>query len=190
MVALTFDDLKYTRAKVRRQAEMIQEHTSDGSVFEGCDCIPAKHMDMQAEYAAEWVAIATNPKEKEFALWLSQWSNNTLDHIQGVLDHGNSEDEQKLWMELGSDEREIRHEVYSENFGIPNPASKRAYLPHGLTFKEKGSKSLRETLSRCINEVEQRCCEGHSQILYPDGKTDYSQCSCNPVAVCRSSVEK
>jgi hypothetical protein len=57
----------------------------------------------------------------------------------------------------------------------------RAYLPHGLTEEEKASPSIRHKLSRCIKEAEQKYCGNPS---------DYSTCTYNPVAVCRSSIEK
>jgi len=61
-----------------------------------------------------------------------------------------------------------------------NPGPRRRYLPYGLTKCELSSPSVRRKLSRCIKKVEIRCC----------GKptSDYSGCSCNPVAVCRASI--
>lgn len=60
-----------------------------------------------------------------------------------------------------------------------NPRS-RAFLPHNLTEAEKASPELRRKLARCIKKTEIKCC----------GKVTphYENCSCNPVAVCRTSV--
>lgn len=184
------DDLKYTRRKIVGQAGLIEEHCTDGSAFQQCQCIEEKHLIKQGALAAEGVTIAEEPKEKEFYAWLAPWSDKTLDHVLEVLDHNNDAEELAMWAQLADDEREIRHEITNRTFQIPNPASTRKYLPHGLTAEEKQSKHLQQILSRCINKVEQSCCKKHSAILYKDGAADYSQCSCNPVAVCRSQVKK
>lgn len=63
-----------------------------------------------------------------------------------------------------------------------DPLGERKYLPHGLTEAEKEDKHVRELLSRCIKQTEISCCGGATK--------DYSECECNPVAVCRASVEK
>jgi hypothetical protein len=184
-----FDDLEYTRRKIVGQLGLIQEHCTDGSAFQNCKCIEEKHLINLSGYASEGVTIALEAKEKEFYAWLGPWADKTLDHVLDVLDHNNDAEELAMWAQLADDCREIRHSITDGTFDISNPASARKYLPHGLTTEEKGSKSLQEKLSRCIDKVEQRCCKGHSTILYEDG-ADYSQCSCNPVAVCRASVKK
>jgi hypothetical protein len=53
-------------------------------------------------------------------------------------------------------------------------------LPHGLTECELAHKDVQRKLSRCIKAAEVKCCGGLT--------SDYSGCSCNPVAVCRASV--
>jgi hypothetical protein len=58
----------------------------------------------------------------------------------------------------------------------------RAYLPYGLTEEEKASPELQQKLSSCIKDVEEKSC--------PQGFTTYDVCSVNPVAICRSSLEK
>lgn len=78
--------------------------------------------------------------------------------------------------------RDLRHKVQATP-AIDNPTGNprtRAYLPSHLTACEKSHASVRKKLSRCIKEAELKCCGAHT--------TDYSKCSCNPVAVCRASV--
>lgn len=60
-----------------------------------------------------------------------------------------------------------------------NPRT-RVFLPHGLTECEKEHGNIRRKLSSCIKKTEIKCCGKHT--------TEYSECSCNPVAVCRASV--
>lgn len=175
-----FNDLKYTRRGLVGHLLEIQTHASDGSAFQNCKCIEEKHLIGVRSKATEGVTIATDLKEKEFYAWLSPWADKTLDHVLDVLDRNNDAEELAMWATLAEDVREIRHEITNGTFNIPNPASTRAYLPYGLTTKEKESASLRKTLSRCIKKAEIRCCGGHT--------TDYASCDCNPVAVCRASV--
>ena len=66
--------------------------------------------------------------------------------------------------------------------------STREYLPHGLTEEEKADPVLLKKLSSCIEDVEKKSCP--ESALKPDGKYDYSKCEVNPVAACRSSIEK
>ena len=63
----------------------------------------------------------------------------------------------------------------------PSNPRRRRYLPHHLTEREKADAGLRRRLSRCIKKVEIRCCGAPT--------TDYSGCTCNPVAVCRASLK-
>jgi len=177
-----FNDLEYTRRKLVGQLGLIQEHCTDGSAFQNCKCIEEKHLINAAGYASEGVTIAPEPKEKEFYAWLAPWLDKTLDHVLEILDRNNDAEELAMWAQLADDMREIRHSITDGTFNIPNPASSRAYLPHGLTVAEKGSKEIRKLLSSCIKQAEIQCCGRHT--------TDYSKCDCNPVAVCRASVEK
>lgn len=177
-----FNDLKYTRRKLVFHLGQIQEHSSDGSAFQNCKCIEEKHLIMVSGVAAEGVSIADDPKEKEFYAWLSPWADKTLDHVLNVIDQNNDATELAMWANLADDTREVRHEITNGTFTPPNPAAKRAYLPHGLTEKEKSDKEIQNLLSRCIRKVEVKCCGGPTK--------DYSKCDCNPVAVCRASVEQ
>lgn len=63
----------------------------------------------------------------------------------------------------------------------------REYRPHGLTEEEKANPELLKKLSSCIEDVEKKSCPESAK---KEGKIDYSQCSVNPVAVCRASIEK
>ena len=60
-----------------------------------------------------------------------------------------------------------------------NPRT-REFLPHGLTPCEKKHPSVRHKLQRAIKHLEIKCCGKHT--------TDYSKCSCNPVAVARATI--
>jgi len=60
-----------------------------------------------------------------------------------------------------------------------NPRT-RAFLPHVLTRCERASERVQRKLSGCIKSVEMKCCGKHT--------TDYSDCECNPIAVCRATV--
>lgn len=91
-------------------------------------------------------------------------------------------EEKKFYGKLGEAARELRKTIVDGDFKFPENPFGRAYLPHGLTEEERESASLKRKLSRCIREVEEKQC--------PRGFKDYSECSANPVAVCRSSIEK
>jgi hypothetical protein len=181
-VSKPFNDLEYTRRELAGELYEIQKHASNGSALANCKCIQEKHLLGVRTEAAEGVTIATDQQEKDFYAWLSPWADSSLDHVLDTLDANNEDKEKAMWQTLAADTREIRHSITDGTFAIPNPASTRAYLPYGLTTKEKESKNLQNLLSRCIKKAEIRCC-GHET-------SDYSKCSCNPVAVCRASVEK
>lgn len=177
-----FNDLEYTRRELAGELYEIQKHASNGSALANCKCIQEKHLLGVRTEAAEGVTIAIDPKEKEFYAWLSPWADKTLDHVLNTLDQNNETQERAMWGILADDTREIRHEITNGTFTPPNPASKRAYLPKNLTEIEKSDAELRDLLSRCIRKVEIKCCGGPTK--------DYSTCKCNPVAVCRASVEQ
>jgi hypothetical protein len=181
-ISKPFNDLEYTRRELAGELYEIQKHASNGSALANCKCIQEKHLLGVRTEAAEGVTIASDPKEKEFYAWLSPWADSTLDHVLDTLDVNNDAMERAMWGTLADDTREIRHSITDGTFHVPNPASTRAYLPHGLTTEEKESKSLQNLLSRCIKKAEIRCCGGHT--------SDYSTCECNPVSVCREGVEK
>lgn len=181
-ISKPFNDLEYTRRELAGELYEIQKHASNGSAFANCKCIQEKHLLGVRTEAAEGVTIASDPKEKEFYAWLSPWADKTLDHVLSTLDKNSDPEELAMWSMLADDCREIRHAITDATFNVPNPASTRAYLPKGLTQIEKEDSELQKLLSRCIKKVEIRCCGGP--------ETDYSKCECNPVAVCRASVEK
>jgi hypothetical protein len=157
---MSFDGLKYTRESLAEELALVERHATDGSAFQaGCSCIQEKHLLMIQGLAREGKTLATNEEEKEF------------------------------YDLLGEAARELRKTIVDADFKWPDNPLPRKFLPHGLTEQEKGSVKLQHTLSRCIKKVEDKCCKGHSTILYHDGAADYSQCSCNPVAVCRASVK-
>jgi hypothetical protein len=92
-----------------------------------------------------------------------------------------SEEEAKYYLELAALARAKREEILDKNFKDP-PGEGRKFLPHGLTEEEKESPALKKKLSSCIKEAEISCCGEET--------SDYSDCTCNPVAVCRTSIEK
>jgi hypothetical protein len=61
----------------------------------------------------------------------------------------------------------------------------RAFLPSGLTAREKRSPALRKKLSSCIRQVEKTACPKSAK---KKGHYIYSRCAVNPVAVCRRSL--
>ena len=78
--------------------------------------------------------------------------------------------------------RDLRHKVQVSP-AIDNPATSQ---PVG----ENPSRQYHRVLSRCINKVEHKCCEGHAAIVYDtQGHADYSKCACDPFAVCKASVK-
>jgi rubrerythrin len=175
-----FNDLTYTRRELAGELYEIQKHGSNGSALANCKCIQEKHLIGVRTEAPEGATIATDPKEKEFYRWLGPWADRSLDHVLAVIDANDEKAERAMWATLADDAREIRHSITDETFDIPNPASKRKYLPKNLTTEEAVDTELRAKLSRCIRKAEERCCGEET--------TDYSRCTCNPVAVCRSSV--
>ena len=79
--------------------------------------------------------------------------------------------------------RNSRSSIEDGNFGyLPHNPPPRQYLPHGLTKHEKQSPEIQHKLAACIKEAEAKYCP-------KDAHGDYSQCTYNPVAICRSSIE-
>ena len=178
-----FEGLDYTHRDLETELYQIQKHATDGSAFKlHCSCIQEKHLLGVKGTASEGVTLAKDLKEQRFYQWLAPWADSTLDNILKVLDMDNREIEAAMYRDLANDVREIRLEIEHGSFDIPNPAGTRSYLPHGLTVAEKEDTEIRKLLSRCIKKVEIKCCGGPTK--------DYSKCSCNPVAICRASVEK
>ena len=64
----------------------------------------------------------------------------------------------------------------------------RAYLPYGLTKREKRSPTLRRKLSKCIKDAEKKSCPKSARKH--GGKYNYKKCHYNPVAVCRARLER
>jgi len=97
--------------------------------------------------------------------------------VEGLAEEGVgfalSEKEKVFYEKLGSAARECRKAIEDSSFEFPHnpfhPTEREATHPH----------LLRKTKS-CITQAEISCC----------GKptSDYSKCSCNPVAVCRASL--
>jgi hypothetical protein len=78
--------------------------------------------------------------------------------------------------------REARTSIEDGKFTyLPHNPPPRQYLPHGLTQHERRSPEVRRKLSACIKAAERKYCKGSGG--------DYSKCTYNPVAVCRSSIE-
>jgi hypothetical protein len=112
--------------------------------------------------------------------------------IEGLSSEGvgftPKENEKRFYEQLGALSRAARRSIEHDEFDMHkalheaglNPGM-RAYLPHGLTETEKQHPDIRAKLSRCIKEAELSCCGKHTK--------HYETCSCNPVAVCRASVE-
>jgi hypothetical protein len=121
--------------------------------------VEGKHLLAIEGYSDEGVNIMDEQKKKEFLTQLGALARATRRSME-------ADD----W-----DMRKVLHEA-----GL-NPGVHRAFLPHGLTSEEKESKTVRHALSSCIKQAEIHCCGGHT--------THYEDCSCNPVAVCRASVE-
>lgn len=114
-----FDDLAYTRRKIKRQLLLMQEHASDGSAFANCRCIQEKHLDLLSSYAAEGLAMTTDSKEKQFYQWLATWADSQIKEIYAVLDKNNDEQELQLWAKLATAARTVREEVKHETWNIP-----------------------------------------------------------------------
>jgi hypothetical protein len=89
-------------------------------------------------------------------------------------------DEAAYYLRFADLMRAKRQEILNGEFKVPGNPATRAFLPHGLTECEKSHPGVREKLSSCIHDAELKCCGEHT--------TDYGDCTCNPVAVCRASV--
>lgn len=145
---------------------LVQNHGVDGSAVDaGCGCIEDKHLYIIEAYAEEGETIATDQKEKEFYAQLADLARQLRKRIdEGDFNmHG------------------VMNEVM-KNYKVPGNPRSRAYLPHNLTAEEKASPRLLKALASCIKQTELKCCGKHT--------TDYSKCTCNPVAVCRASVSR
>lgn len=104
--------------------------------------------------------------------------------IEGLAEEGitlaKDNEEKAFYQDLAEEARLLRKKILDEDFKVVGNPRTRAYLPHGLTECEKEHPNIRKKLSSCIKAAEIKCCGEHTK--------DYSQCSCNPVAVCRASI--
>ena len=73
---MDFDELEYTRDSLAKQLLLIENHSKDGSVFDGCTCIEEKHLLTVEALAEEGVTIAKDEKEKQFYRELADLSRN------------------------------------------------------------------------------------------------------------------
>jgi hypothetical protein len=164
-----YTDLGYTRESLIKQLLLIQNHGVDGSAVEaGCGCIEDKHLYIVEALAEEGATIAVDPKEKRFYAQLSdlaRYLRKRIDMADWNM-HGVMRDTMKPYA--------------AKPVRTPGNPRSRSFLPHNLTACETAHPSVQAKLARCIQEVELKCCGTYT--------TDYSACTCNPVAVCRASV--
>lgn len=164
-----FNDLEYTREALIKQMLLIQNHGVDGSAVEGgCGCIEDKHLYVVEALAEEGATIATDPKEKEFYVQLSDLTRL----LRKQIDTGEFSMHGVMRTTMSPYAATPRH-------AAGNPRS-RAYLPRGLTECERSHPTVRKKLASCIKQAEIKCCG--------ETTTDYAGCTCNPVAVCRAAV--
>lgn len=175
---MSFNDLEYTREALIKQLLLVQNHGVDGSAVEGgCGCIEDKHLYVIEALAEEGATIATDPKEKEFYAQLADLSR----FLRKKIDTGDFNIHNAMASVMQGQAiravKTVREKIYPKVYGNPRA---RAYLPHGLTECEKTHADVRKKLAACIKAAEVKCCG--------ENTTDYSGCTCNPVAVCRASV--
>lgn len=142
--------------------------------------------DCQVKHAADLKAHI-DPKEK-LKYEKAQWILNRVAKQVGMSKTQTKDYEQIRELEHKFEDamtvlRDLRHKVQASP-GIDNPVHAnprtRAYLPHGLTECEKAHPAVQRKLARAIKAIEIKCCGKNT--------TDYSKCTCNPVAVARASV--
>lgn len=154
-----FDDRLYTEDSVIKQLALVELHSKDGSALDA-GC--------------------------------SCIEGKHLFIIEGLCEEGKgfalSEKEKGFYDQLGALARSVRRSMEATDYDMHkalheaglNPGS-RLYLPHGLTAAEASSHTLRRKLSSCVEAAEIKCCGRPTK--------HYEECSCNPVAVCRASIE-
>lgn len=151
-----------------KQLGLVELHCKDGSAIDaGCQCIDTKHLYLIEGLAEEGQGFALSAQEREFYKNLGDLARFTRKRME-VEDYN-----------LHGVMREVMKKEYPEPRHIGNPRT-RGFLPHGLTACEKSHPKVQRKLSSCIRETELSCCGEFT--------TDYSKCSCNPVAVCRASI--
>lgn len=92
-----------------------------------------------------------------------------------------SDQEKEFYSNMADVARKFRQSIEDGDHKYFPHNPQRAYLPHGLTTLEHSSATLRHKLSRCIKAIEASSC--------PAGFKNYGECSVNPVAACRASIE-
>jgi hypothetical protein len=141
--------------------------------------------DCQVKHAADLVAhIDPAEKEKyEKATWIYDKVSEQVGMTKmQQTDYGTIRELEHKFEDGLTVLRDLRHKVQVSP-AIDNPAEK--------AIGENPSPQYHRVLSRCINKVEHKCCEGHAAIVYDaEGHADYSKCACNPFAVCKASVKK
>jgi hypothetical protein len=104
--------------------------------------------------------------------------------IEGLAEEGivlaTDKAEKDYYEQVAAWARKTRKEILDGDFKVAGNPRTRAFLPHGLTECELSHGDVRKKLSGCIKQTEIKCCGKHT--------TDYSQCECNPVAVCRAAI--
>jgi len=164
-----FSDLDYTRDALIKQLGLVQLHGTDGSAVDaGCGCIESKHTYLIEALSEEGMTISTDKKEKEFYAQLSDFARFARKEIEaGTFNmHGLMRETMKPY---SATPKHVQG----------NPRT-RAFLPHNLTECEKAHPEVRRKLAKTIKALEVKCCGGPT--------TDYSKCTCNPVAVARATV--
>jgi len=155
-----FNDKQYTEDSILKQLVLIENHATDNSIL----------------------TAGCHCVEGKHLFALEGYSDEGVNIM--------AEPQKKEFLvALGALARSLRRNMESDKWSMRdvlheaglNPSA-RAYLPSGLTAAEKHSKLLLSHLSSCIKQAEINCCGHHT--------TDYSKCKCNPVAVCRASIEK
>jgi hypothetical protein len=140
--------------------------------------------DCQVKHAADLVAHI-DPAEKE-KYEKAAWLFDTVSKQVGMTKMQEQDYAQIRELEHKFEDgltvlRDLRHKVQVSP-AIDNPAEKHV--------GENPSPQYHKVLSRCINKVEHKCCDGHSTIVYDGvGHANYSKCSCNPFAVCKASIK-
>lgn len=167
---MSFSDRAYTRDALIKQAGLIELHCKDGSALNaGCLCIETKHLYFVEALAEEGVGFSVTEKERKFFQQLADLSRLVRKRLEAEN------------FDLHGAMRQVMSaHGYKTPLRIVHNPRTRAFLPHNLTICERKYASVRKKLAACIKQAEISCC-GKPTL-------DYLKCSCNPVAVCRSSI--
>ena len=156
---MPFNEEYYTEDQLLKAFIAVQNHSFDGSA------VDAGCQCVPAKHMFEWELYA-----EEGESIVSDERKKEFYHNVGAL-------ARSLRKSMETDQFDMRRALHEAGL---NPGA-REYLPHGLTEQEHSHPAVTHKLSACIKEAELSCCGKHT--------TDYEQCSCNPIAVCRASVE-